>query len=106
MGTLLMLPNAFAASALMMALSTLLVTIYVDFVIQLGSFSTSLSVSSRVTPSTMSFVMGLYSLLSSAVHFSPNGYICGNVLKPATLGVCILHSDDQILTVNSFTQNC
>jgi hypothetical protein len=53
----------------------------------------------------MSFVMGLYSLLSSAVHFCPDGYICGNVLEPATLQVCILHSDDQILTVNSFTQN-
>ena len=30
------MPNAFAASALMMALSTLLVTMHVDFVIQLG----------------------------------------------------------------------
>ena len=34
MGTLFCLPNAFAASALMMALSTLLVTMHVDFVIQ------------------------------------------------------------------------
>jgi hypothetical protein len=41
MGALLRLPNAFAASALMMALSTLLVTMHVDFVIQLGSFLTS-----------------------------------------------------------------
>jgi hypothetical protein len=41
MGTLLRLPNDFVASALMMALSTLLVTIHVDFVIQSGSFSTS-----------------------------------------------------------------
>ncbi len=40
-GTLFCFPNAFAASALMMALSTLLVTMHVDFVIQLGSFSTS-----------------------------------------------------------------
>jgi hypothetical protein len=32
-GTLLHLPNAFAASALMIALSTLLVTMHVDFVI-------------------------------------------------------------------------
>ncbi len=40
-GTLFRFPNAFAASALMMALSTLLVTMHVDFVIQLGSFSTS-----------------------------------------------------------------
>jgi hypothetical protein len=45
MGTLLRLPNAFAALALMMALSTLLVTMHVDFVIQLGSFSTSEGVS-------------------------------------------------------------
>ncbi len=89
MGTLSHLPNAFAASALMMALSTLLVTMHDDFVIQLGSFSTSGSVSSCVTPSTMAFVMGLYSLLSSAVHFCPDGYICGNVWKPATLHVCI-----------------
>jgi hypothetical protein len=51
-------------------------------------------VSSCVTPSTLSFVMGLYSLLSSAVHFCPNGYACGNVWKPATLLVCIIHSDD------------
>ncbi len=87
MGTLLCLPNAFVASALMMALSTLLVTIHVDFVIRLGSFSTSGSVSKCVTPSTMFFVMGLYSLLSSAVHFCPDGYICGNV--QATLRVCI-----------------
>jgi hypothetical protein len=79
---------------------------HVDFVIQLGSCSISCSVSSCVTPSTMSFVMGLYSLLSSAVHFCPDGYTCGNVRKPATLCVYILHSDDQILTVNSFTQNC
>jgi hypothetical protein len=78
MGTLLHLPNAFVASALMMAVSTLLVTMHVDFVIRLGSFSTSGSVSLCVTPSTMSFVMGLYSLLSSAVHFCPDGYICGN----------------------------
>jgi hypothetical protein len=43
----------------------------------------------------MSFVMGLYSLLSSAVHFCPNGYACGNVRKPATFRVCtIIHSDD------------
>jgi hypothetical protein len=60
-------------------------------------------VSSCVTPSTMSFVMGLYSLLSSAVYFCPDGYTRGNAQKPATLCVCILHSDDQILTVNSFT---
>ena len=79
MGMLLRLPNAFAASAFMMALSKLLVTMHVDFVIQLGSFSTSQSVSSCVTPSTMSFVIGLYSLLSSAVHFCPDGYTCGNV---------------------------
>ncbi len=103
MGTLLRLPNAFAASALMMALSTLLITMQVDFVIQLGLFSTSGSVSSCVTPSTMSFVMGLYGLLSSAVHFCPDGYIFGNVRKPVTLRVCIRHSDDQILIVNSFT---
>ncbi len=89
MGTLLCLLNAFAASALMMALLTLLVTMHVDFFIQLGSFSLSGSVSSCVTPSTMSFVMGLYSLLSCAVHFCPDGYICGNVRKPATLRVCI-----------------
>ncbi len=50
--------------------------------------------------------MGLYSLLSSAVHFCPDGYICGNVRKPATLCICIWHWDDQILTVNSFTWNC
>ncbi len=89
MGSLLCLPIAFAASALMMTLSILLVTMHVDFVIRLGSFSTSGSVSSCVTPSTMSFVMGLYSLLSSAVHFCPDGYICGNVRKPATLRICI-----------------
>ncbi len=89
MGTLLRLPNAFAASALMMALSTLFVTMHVDFIIHLGSFSTSGSVSSCVTVSTMSFVMGLYSLLSSAVHFCPDGYICGNVQKSATLRMCI-----------------
>ncbi len=106
MGTLLRLPKAFVASALMMALSTLLYTMHVDFVIQLGSFSTSEGVSSCVTPSTMSFVMGLYSLLSSAVHLCPDGYTCGNVQKPATLRICIRHSDDQILSVNSFTQNC
>ncbi len=81
MGMLLRLPNAFAASALMITLSTLLVTMHFDFVIQLGSFSTSGSVSSCVTPSTMSFVMGLFSLLSSAVYFCPDGYICGNVRK-------------------------
>jgi hypothetical protein len=75
MGTSLRLPNAFAASALMMALSTLLVTMHVDIFIRLGSFSTYGSVSSCVTPSTMSFVMGLYSLLSSAVYFCPDGYI-------------------------------
>ncbi len=73
----------------MTALSTVLVTMHVDFVIQLGSFLTSGSVSSCVTLSTMSFVMGLYSLLSSAVHFRPDGYICGNVQKPATIRVCI-----------------
>ncbi len=38
--------------------------------------------------------------------FCPDGYTCGNVQKPAILCVCILHSDDQILTVNSYTQNC
>jgi hypothetical protein len=41
MGTLLRLPNAFAASALMMALSTLLGTMHVDFVIQLRPCSIS-----------------------------------------------------------------
>jgi hypothetical protein len=81
MGTLLRLPNAFAASALMTALSTLLVTMHVDFVIRLGSFSTSGSVSSCVTPSMMSFVMGLYSLLSSAVHFCPDGLVMYGMLK-------------------------
>ncbi len=50
--------------------------------------------------------MGLYSLLSSAVHVCPDGYTCGNVQKSATLCVCILHSDDRILIVNSFTQDC
>ncbi len=44
----------------------------------------------------MSFVVGLYSLLSSAVHFCPDGYTYGNVRKPATLYVCILHSDDTV----------
>ncbi len=106
MVTLLRFTNAFAASALIMALSTLLVPMHVDFVIQLGACSIFWSVSSCVTPSTMSLIMGLYSLLSSAVHFCPDGYTCGNVRKPATLCVCILHSDDWILTINSFTQNC
>ncbi len=56
----------------------------------------------------MSFIMGLYSLLllSSAVHFCPDGYTCGNTWKPTTLCICILHSDDQMLTVNSFTKCC
>jgi hypothetical protein len=58
-GTFLRLPNAFAAAALIMALSTLLVTKHVECVIQLGSFSMSYDVSSCVTPSTMSWVMGL-----------------------------------------------
>jgi hypothetical protein len=40
-GTLLCLLNAFAASALMITLSTLLVTMHVDFDIQLGSCSIS-----------------------------------------------------------------
>jgi hypothetical protein len=46
----------------------------------------------------MSFVIGLCSLLSSAVHFCPDGFTCGNIWKPATVCICILHSDDQILT--------
>ncbi len=52
------------------------------------------------------FCYGCVCLLSSAVHFCPDGYTCDNVRKPATLCVCILHSDDCILTVNSFTRNC
>ncbi len=50
------------------------------------------------------FSIDLYSLLSSAVYFCLDGYTCGNVRKPATLCVCILHSDDQILTVNSLSR--
>ena len=42
----------------------------------------------------MSFAMGLYSFSSSAVHFCPDENTCGYVQKPATLRVCIIHSDD------------
>jgi hypothetical protein len=55
----LRLPNAFAAAVVIMALSKLQVTMHVECVIQLGSCSMSCDVSSCVTPSTMSWVMGL-----------------------------------------------
>ena len=38
----------------------------------------------------MSFVMSLYSFFSSADHFCPDGYTCGNIWKPATLCIYIL----------------
>ena len=94
MGTLFHFPNAFAASALMMALSTLLVTMHVDFVMQLGIIFNILKCEFMCYTVHNVFCYGFVQLLSSVVHFCPNGYACGNVRKPAILHVCIIHSDD------------
>jgi hypothetical protein len=75
--------------------------IHVDCVIQFGSYLISSSVSSCVTPSTMSWVMGVYCALSSALHFCPDVYIDGSTQNAATRRMCVSQSADCMFAVTS-----
>jgi len=94
-----------AALAFMIALSTLLVIMHVDWVIQLGSCFMSSDVSSCVIPLRMSLVIGWYCLLSSALHLCPDGFVDGSLQKAATCLVCGMQSAAHIFVVNSWMRN-